>query len=86
MPKTYSQKDLQSKYEEISSYCHDHMEPVFITKNGEKDLVVMSLEAYENIMERVELYRLIGEGMKDSANGNTRPFKETMEDIRNRRK
>lgn len=38
---------LRNEYNEISEYCKREGEPVFITKNGEGDLVVMSIEAYE---------------------------------------
>jgi len=37
---------LRNEYNEISSLCKEKMEPVFLTKNGEGDLVVMSIEAY----------------------------------------
>lgn len=36
---------------EISELCHARKEPVFITKNGYGDLVVMSIEAYEELIE-----------------------------------
>ena len=36
---------------EISELCHAKKEPLFITKNGYGDLVVMSIEAYEEIIE-----------------------------------
>ena len=39
--------DLRNKYNEISEFCHKYHEPVFITKNGTGDLVVMSNEVYE---------------------------------------
>ena len=38
---------LRNEYNEISDYCKKEGKPVFITKNGEGDLVVMSIEAYE---------------------------------------
>lgn len=37
--------------DEISELCHAKQEPVFITRNGYGDLVVMSIEAYESIVE-----------------------------------
>lgn len=70
---------------EISTFCHDYSEPVFITKNGKGDLAVMSIEAYEQLVGRFELYSLIQEGMEDVADGRTRPFSEAMADIRSRR-
>lgn len=38
---------LRNKYSEISERCKVTGEPIFLTKNGEGDLVVMSIEAYE---------------------------------------
>ena len=46
---------LRSNYNVISKLAHEMAEPVYITKNGEGDLVVMSLEAFET---REELFRL----------------------------
>ncbi len=43
--------DLRNKYNEISKICHQTNEPVFITKNGYNDLVIMSDEAYEKYEE-----------------------------------
>ena len=39
--------DLRNKYNEISKICHETSEPIYITKNGSNDLVVLSNEAYE---------------------------------------
>ena len=41
MPKIRSSADLRNNYNEISTFCHDYAEPVFITKNGKGDLAVM---------------------------------------------
>ena len=51
--------DLRNKSQEISQICHESGEPVFITKNGEEDLVVMSVAAYERDQARLELYALL---------------------------
>ena len=42
-----SSTTLRNNYGDISSLAHQTQEPIFITKNGEGDLVVMSVEAYE---------------------------------------
>lgn len=39
--------DLRNNYNEISKICHETNEPVYITKNGYNDLVVLSNEAFE---------------------------------------
>lgn len=86
MPAIRSSADLCNGYNEISTFCHDYPEPVFITKNGKGDLVVMSIEAYEQLVGRFELYSMIQEGIEDAASGRTRPFSEVITDIRNCRK
>ena len=80
MPTIKSSAELRNNYNEIST------EPVFITKNGKGDLAVMSIEAYEEMTSRFELYGLIKEGLDDVAAGNTRPFSEAMSSIRDKRK
>lgn len=85
MPTIKSSADLRNNYNEISTFCHNYPEPVFITKNGKGDLAVMSIEAYEELTSRFELYSQIKEGMDDIATGNTRLFSEAMADIRSHR-
>ena len=86
MPMIRSSADLRNGYNEISQLCHDYAEPIFITRNGKGDLAVMSIEAYEQLVGRFELYGKIREGMQDIEDGNTRPFADAMADIRSRRK
>ena len=47
MPTIKSSAELRNNYNEISTFCHNYSEPVFITKNGKGDLAVMSIEAYQ---------------------------------------
>ncbi len=46
---------LRNKYTEISLLCHKTNEPIFITKNGEGDLVLMSIEKYEKMLDEIKL-------------------------------
>ena len=69
MPKIRPISDLRNKSQEISRICHETGEPVFITKNGEGDLVVLSLAAYERDQARLELYRLLDEAEADVRSG-----------------
>ena len=46
---------LRNKYTEISDLCHKTNEPIFITRNGEGDLVLMSIEKYERMQEEIKL-------------------------------
>lgn len=86
MPIIKSSADLRNRYNEISSFCHNYNEPVFITKNGKGDLAVLSIEHYEFLAGRNELYGLIKEGLDDIAKDNTRPFSDAMADIKSRHK
>ncbi|MCM1497896.1 MAG: type II toxin-antitoxin system Phd/YefM family antitoxin [Clostridium sp.] len=86
MPTIKSSADLRNNYNEISTFCHRYPEPVFITKNGKGDLAVMSIEAYEELTSRFELYGLLKEGLDDIAEGNTKPFSEAISEIRSRRR
>jgi prevent-host-death family protein len=65
MPTIRPISDLRNKTHEISAICHESDAPVFITKNGAGDLVVMSVEAYERTQAQLELYRLLGEAEAD---------------------
>ena len=85
MPNILSSSDLRNQYNEISTFCHDYAEPVFITKNRKGDLAVMSIEAYEEVMGRFELYGLLQEGLDDVAGGNTRSLSDAIGDIKKRR-
>ena len=69
MPTIRPISDLRNKAHEISKLCHESGEPVFITKNGEGDLVVMSVAAYERDVARLELYRLLDESEADERAG-----------------
>ena len=46
--------DLRNNYSEISKICHETKEPMYITKNGTNDLVILSDEAYEELTKGLE--------------------------------
>ena len=54
---------------EISELCHLNSEPVFITKNGYGDLVIMSIENYERQQAMMLLYKKLGEAEANLADG-----------------
>ena len=82
MPTIRPSADLRNNYNEISNFCHQHMEPVFITKNGTGDLAVLSIEAYERLCGKFELYQLLEAGMTAEKLGQMRPFNDAIADIR----
>jgi len=70
MPVIRKSADLRNSYSDISDFCHKYREPVFITKNGEGDLAVMSIETYEAITGKQRLYNLLDEALTDVKKGN----------------
>jgi prevent-host-death family protein len=82
MPNIKSSTDLRNNYNEISKLCHESREPIFITKNGQGDLAVMSIETYEMLNGKLELYRLLDEGRTAVIEGRKRPLEDVMRDIR----
>jgi prevent-host-death family protein len=70
MPVIRKSADLRNSYAEISAFCHQYREPIFITKNGEGDLAVMSIETYEEIIGKRDLFNLLETGLNDIKNGN----------------
>ncbi len=69
MPQIRPITDLRNT-NEISDLCHAKKEPVFITKNGYGDLVVMSIETYEAMLEERELDSAIAEAEAEYASDN----------------
>jgi PHD/YefM family antitoxin component YafN of YafNO toxin-antitoxin module len=81
MPVIRKSADLRNNYREISELCHTYREPVFITRGGEGDLAVMSIETYEELAGGAELRRLIQEGIDDVECGRVLTEKQVVESI-----
>ncbi|MDO4554918.1 MAG: type II toxin-antitoxin system Phd/YefM family antitoxin [Lachnospiraceae bacterium] len=64
MPQIRPITDLRNT-NEISDICHSKPEPVFITKNGYGDLVVMSIETYEKMVETRTIDDAIAEAERE---------------------
>lgn len=67
--------------EKISELCHQSDEPIYITKDGYGDLVVMSKNSYEEKLARLELYEKIAKGEEDIENGNLSNIDEVFESL-----
>lgn len=68
MPDIRPIKDLRNTTE-ISKLCHENKEPIFITKNGYGDMVVMSMETYEKKLAKAELYEKLAKAEEQLENG-----------------
>jgi prevent-host-death family protein len=60
---------LRNKTREIASLCHDQDEPVYLTTNGEGDLVVMSIEHYEKLNAKINLFEKLAVAQSQAASG-----------------
>ena len=68
MPQIRPITDLRNT-NEISEFCHKQQEPIFITKNGYGDLVVMSINTYERQMALVDVYKKLSEAEEQVSQG-----------------
>lgn len=58
--------DLRNKFAEISADVHASGKPVFLTKNGTGDMVVMSMEAFDNLQFESEVYAKLKEAEREA--------------------
>lgn len=85
MPVIRPVSDLRNKTPEIEEICIREQKPVFITKNGNGHLVVMSQRLYEEQQSLMELYDKLDEADVQSAAGGKRiPHREVMARLRAR--
>ena len=76
-------KDLKNTAK-ISELCHTKTEPVFITKNGYGDMVIMSMETYERSNFLQEVYMKIDEAEQDIKDRKLVDAKTAIMDIKNK--
>lgn len=69
MPNIRPISDLRNNSNEISEFCRTSREPVFITKNGVGDMVVLSMEMYERQQAQLELYAKLAEAEAEIVSG-----------------
>ena len=81
MPQIIPIRDLKNTTQ-ISDICHESNEPVFVTKNGYGDMVIMSIEAYEKTMYINSIYEKLQAAEKSVAN---RDVTDGFEEIKNTR-
>ncbi|MFH1198380.1 MAG: type II toxin-antitoxin system prevent-host-death family antitoxin [bacterium] len=75
--------DLRNKSNEISKLANDSNEPIYITKNGEGDLVVMSMNHYSKMQLKLDLLSKLSIAQKQKSAGDTgNSLKQVMTRIR----
>ena len=81
MPQIIPIKELK-KTSEISEMCHEADGPIYITKNGYGDMVIMSMENYEAVMRQLAIYRDIEISEKLIENGQTKDARSALKKMR----
>jgi len=81
MPKIIPIRDLK-KTSEISKMCHESDDPIFVTKNGYGDMVIMSMKIYEEKMFMSDVYRKLNEAEEQLAEGKILDGDESLKSIR----
>jgi prevent-host-death family protein len=69
MPNIRPISDLRNNFAQISESVHSDDEPIFLTKNGVGDLVVMSMDHYERQLAQIDLYQKLDEARQEISNG-----------------
>jgi prevent-host-death family protein len=64
--------DLRNNFAEISKTVHETAQPVFLTKNGYGNMVVLSMEAFQNMQFESEIYFKLLEAEREAEYTNTR--------------
>lgn len=64
--------DLRNNFADISKTVHETAQPVFLTKNGYGDMVVLSMEAYENLQFESEIYFKLQEAEREAETSHVR--------------
>jgi len=69
MPIIKSISSLRNRTRKIAEICHEQDEPVYLTTNGEGDLVIMSIDHYERLKAQAELVEKLSIAQAQSAAG-----------------
>ena len=81
MPQIIPIKDLKNT-SEISDMCHKAEEPIYITKNGYGDMVIMSVENYDQTVRQLSMYRDLEISEQQMNEGKTEDARSLLNSIR----
>lgn len=68
----------------ISEMCKKRNEPIFVTKNGYGDMVVMSMNTYEEMFRKLELYQELAISEKQFQVGRSKDAVNALSDMRDK--
>ena len=81
MPKIIPIKELKNT-SEVSDLCHKTNEPVYVTKNGYGDMVIMSMETFESLSERLKMYQSLMTSEQQIKEGEVKDARESLASVR----
>lgn len=81
MPQIIPIKDLKNT-SEISDMCHKTKGPIYVTKNGYGDMVIMSMEIYESTLKQNAMYRDIETSEKQIESGQIKDARTALRETR----
>jgi PHD/YefM family antitoxin component YafN of YafNO toxin-antitoxin module len=83
MPEIIPIKELKNTAK-VSELCHRSDEPIYITKNGYGDMVLMSMELFESTRSRWEMYSDIEFSEEQTKQGKTKDAQAALQNIRSK--
>lgn len=81
MPQIIPIKELKDTAK-VSEMCHETSEPIYITKNGYGDMVLMSMESYEEMHRREQIYRELDISERQILDGRVKDARKALSDLR----
>ena len=81
MPRIIPIRDLKNTAA-ISQMCSEYTEPIYVTKNGYGEMVLMSMKAYEEKFAMLELYEKLEKAEEEIKAGKTKDAKEALKRLR----
>lgn len=83
MPQIIPIKELKNTVK-VSELCHKQQEPIYVTKNGYGDMVLMSMDVFEDMKRRLELYQELFVSQQQFERGEVKDAYEALEGLRDK--
>lgn len=81
MPIIKASSELRNNYNDMIELSRETNEPIFLTKNGQGDAVLLSMEAYQELLKD-QLMSLLQPAIDDALEGRSRPAEEFFAELR----
>ena len=82
MPNIRPSADIRNNYPELSRFCKETGQPVYITVNGKGDAALISIDAMDELYARISLYEKLSVGIRDIEEGRVKMHEEVFSKFR----